>query len=91
MRAAALGVSVALAQSPDGQDAFNYVTDVISDAAQIVIDTTECSLVRRQAAILISNLIASIQVQEQDDSTVNKVGQLYTDMYNLGRFHTTTY
>ena len=86
-----MGVSVALAQSPDGLDAFNSVTDVISDAAQIVIDTTECSLVRRQAAILISNLIASIQVQEQDDSTVNKVGQLYTDMYNLSRFHTTTY
>ena len=74
MRAAALGVSVALAQFPDGLDAFNSVTDVISNAAQVVIDTTECSLVRRQAAILVSNLIASIQVQEQDDSSVNKVG-----------------
>lgn len=39
---------------------FHSVTDMIHDAASVVMDSTECSLVRRQAAILISNLIAGV-------------------------------
>ena len=77
MRSAALGVSVALVHSSLGLDTvFSSVTDMIRDAADIVTDSTECSLVRRQACILISNLISNISHADSTDCNSKVCAQI---------------
>ncbi|KAF6028605.1 RTTN [Bugula neritina] len=61
VRTAALGVSVALLHLSLGLSTVSSsVTDLVRDAVEVVVDSTECSLVRRQASVLLSNVIWNV-------------------------------
>ena len=73
-----MGVSVALVYSSlDLDTIFTSVTDMVHDAASVVIDSTECSLVRRQAAILVSNLLTGLHELKHSDLS----GKVYYLLY----------
>lgn len=68
VRAASVGVAVALAQCPSSLQMFEPLVDVYTEVAQMTVDTTECSLVRQQAAILLSNIMLSVAHHAEEDS-----------------------
>jgi len=49
------------------------VTDLVRDAVEVVVDSTECSLVRRQASVLLSNVIWNV-IHHPTSDLDNKVG-----------------